>query len=209
MLSAMHAVEPPPARVELELGRRRHRRITGASGLLLFLCVGLPLVRGCDDARAIYPFELPMFVPPYLYGLAFACAAAATTTRGLRTAIGALRALTVGAFAASGLIFVARPALGAIAAVASTLMLAAIGWSGHAEKRVAAGAILLGAAGTLWFGLCATSGDALSGVYVALAASVGLLGGGLVWLVEASTAPAIALPPAVARERHPGVSSGP
>ncbi len=204
----MFAVEPPRARVELELGRRRHRRITGASGLLLFLCVGLPLVRGCDDARPIYPFELPMFVPPYLYGLAFACAATATTARGLRTAIGALRALTVGAFAASGLIFVARPVLGVIAAIASALMLAALGWTGHAEKRVATGAILLGAAGTLWFGLCATSGDALSGVYVALAASIGLVVGGMVWLVEAYATPAITLPPAVARERHPGLSSG-
>ncbi|MGE5185859.1 MAG: hypothetical protein ACM31C_27570 [Acidobacteriota bacterium] len=204
----MYPVEPPPVRVELALGRRRHRRLTAPSGLLLFLCVFLPLVRGCDDRTPIYPVELPMFLPPYIFGLAFAGAAMAVTARGLRRAIGVVRALAVVSLAASALIFAMRPLLGIAAVIASALMLAAIGWNGQSERRLAAGAVLLGVAGTLWFGLCSTSADALSGVYAALVASIGLLAGGLVWLVEATHAPPIVVPPAIARDRRSGLSSG-
>lgn len=199
MVRGMFPVEPPPVRVELELGRRRHRRLTAPSGLLLFLCMFLPLVRGCDDHTPIYPLELPMFVPPYLFGLMFALAARAVTVRGLERALGALRVVTILSFAAASLIALARPGLGLVAGLATGAMLATLGWQRCSERRLAVGAVLLGASGTLWFGLCATSQDALSGVYVALAASVGLLAGGLVWLFEA--------PPAFASVRRPGLSS--
>jgi hypothetical protein len=204
----MYPVEPPPERVDVELGRRRHRRLTGPSGLLLFLAMFLPFAKGCDDPRPMYPFEVPLFVPPYLFGLVFAGAAATGTVRGMRTAIGVLRAMTVGAFAASALIFITNPLLGVAAVLASALMLAAIDSKGYAERRAAGGAILLGACGTLWFGLSATASEALAGVYVALAASLGLVAGGMVWLVEASAVPPIVLPGAVARTRRPGLSSG-
>ncbi len=207
MVPAMYPVEPPPVRVELELGRRRHRRLTAPSGLLLFLCVFLPLVRGCDDHTPIYPLELPMFLPPYVFGLAFAGAAIAATARGLRRAVELLRVLALVSLAVGGLIVVMRPLLGIAALVASALMLAVIGWHVQSERRVAGGAVLLGVAGTLWFGLCATSADALAGVYAALVASIGLLAGGLVWLVEATYAPPIVVPPAIARDRRPGLSS--
>jgi hypothetical protein len=181
----MYPVEPPPVRVELELGRRRHRRLTAPSGLLLFVCMFLPLVRGCDAHTPIYPLELPMFLPPYLYGLAFAAAATAVTVRGMRRAVGVVRALSIVSFAGAALIFLVRPMLGMLAIAATALMLGIIGWRRCSERRVAAAVMLLGATGTLWFGLCATSADALVGVYVALAASCGLLAGGLVWLLEA------------------------
>src|SRR5438477_10197981 len=98
----MHAVEPPKARQELELGRRRHRRLTAPAGLLLFACLFLPAVKGCS--APLYPYEMPMFVPPYVYGLALAIGAATVSARRLRRAITAIRAITIATAVGSGVL---------------------------------------------------------------------------------------------------------
>src|SRR5947208_3485157 len=86
------AIEPPPPRVEPMLPRRRHRSITGISGAMLFACMFLPAVKGCGTP--VYPVEMPMFLHPYLYGIAFAIGAGAVTARGMRATIVILRVLS-------------------------------------------------------------------------------------------------------------------
>ena len=182
MLTALHAVEPPLARVEPGLGRRRHRRLTGPGGVVLFLCAFLPAIKGCDSA--VYPIEMPMFLAPYLYGLAFAATAAAVTVRGMRRAISMLRALTIALAGGSvALVFVAPP-IGVAELFVGVVLLGILGLRGGNEKRVAQMQTLVGGLATLWFGLWAGSRDAMFGVYLSACASLAVLAGGLVWLVE-------------------------
>jgi hypothetical protein len=195
-------VEPPCRRVEIELGRRRHRLITAPSGLLLFVCLFLPAVRGCH--APVYPLEMPMFLPPYLYGLAFAYGAATLTARGMRNAIIAIRAITIMTLAGSALLVLLSPALGIIELMISAFVFAGIATGGHSERRAASTATIVGAICTLWFGFWTATSDALLGAYLSLASSIGLLVGGLVWLGEtaANVAPLILIPRAVARRRE-------
>jgi hypothetical protein len=195
--AGMHAVELPPLTVELELGRRRHRRITGPSGLLLFLCAFLPFLPDFGGP----PAELPVLLPPYLYGLLFALAAAAHTARGMRRAIDAMRVLTVILLSVSAILaFILLP-LGILAAAPGALVFATLGWTGRTERRAALCAIVVGALCTLWFGLFVSSPDVMPGIYLSLVGSVGLLVGGLVWLAEATRGSPLALPDAIARPR--------
>src|SRR5689334_16568751 len=83
------AVDVPRARVDLEVGRRRHRRITGPAGLLLFVCLFLPALRGCNET--VYPVAMPMFWHPYIYGLVLALGTATVTVRHLHYTVLALR----------------------------------------------------------------------------------------------------------------------
>lgn len=195
------AVDPPRPRVELSLGRRHHRRFTVPSGLLLFACMFLPAVKGCS--APVYPLEMPMFLPPYLYGLAFAVGALSLSARAMRHTITAVRAITVITIMGSGVLLLVAPGLGLVEMLAGALLLAAIGWGGHSERRAASAATLIGALCTTWFGLWASTPDALLGVYLSFAASVGLLLGGLVWLGETAVVPVppIVIPRAVARRR--------
>lgn len=178
------AIELPKARVVPELGRRRHRRITGPAGAILFACMFLPAVKGCE--APVYPIEAPMFLPPYLFGLAFAVAAGVWTARGMRHAIRGLRAVTVLAILGSAVTMLLVPPVGVVELFAGVAVLAAIGWSGYSERRAAIAALVVGTLCTLWFGLWASTRDAMIGVYLAALGSVGLLAGAAIWLVEAS-----------------------
>jgi hypothetical protein len=178
------AIDLPRPRVVPELGRRRHRRITGPAGAILFACMFLPAVKGCD--APVYPIEAPMFLPPYLFGLAFAACAGVWTTRGMRHAIRGLRAVTLLAIAGSAVTLLLAPPVGVVELFAGVCVLAAVGWSGDSERRAALAAIVVGALCTMWFGFWACTREALIGVYLATIGSVGLLAGALVWLVEAS-----------------------
>ncbi len=176
------AVDLPRARVELELGRRRHRRITGPAGVLLFICLFLPAVKGCNEA--VYPVTMPMFWHPYLYGLVLALGAARATVRHLRYTVLALRILAWLTLLGGVLLFVVAGAIGVAELIIGASLLGAIGRSGCSERRVALTAIVVGAFSLLWFGLWAATPDALVGGYLAGVASIGVLVGGLVWLGE-------------------------
>lgn len=180
------AIDLPRPRVELELGRRRHRRITGPAGLLLFACMFLPAVKGCS--APVYPIETPMFLPPYLYGLVFAAAAATFTARGMRRAIDGLRLVTVASILGATVTMLLAPPVGVVELFAAVAVLATIGWSGHSERRAAIASLIISTMCTLWFGLWATTSEAMLGVYLAALGSVGLLVGSLVWLGEAIAA---------------------
>lgn len=179
--AGMHAVELPPRTVELELGPRRHRRITWPAGLLLFLCAFT------DGA-----WQSPLLLAPYVYGLLLALAASAQTARGLRWAIDTMRALTIILFAFLSLIALVLLPVGLIAPCPAVIVLSAIGFSGRTERRAAATAIAIGILGIAWFGI-------FIGAYAPMVASVGLLVGGLVWLHESASV--LVLPDAIARSR--------
>jgi hypothetical protein len=175
-------VDLPRPRVELELGRRRHRRITGPAGLLLFVCVFLPAVKGCNEP--VYPLTMPMFWHPYIYGLVLALGAATATVRGLHRTVVALRVVAWLTIAGASVLATFSPAVAFVELIVGAVMLAAIGRRGTSERRVAATGIAVGALSLLWFGLWAATPDAMVGVYVSAIASTGLLVGGLVWLGE-------------------------
>jgi hypothetical protein len=176
------AVDLPRPRVELELGRRRHRRITAPSGLLLFVCLFLPAVRGCDET--VYPLSMPMFWHPYIYGLAFAFASAVVTVRHLRLAVLALRTLAWLTIIGSAFLLASAGGIGIAELIIGACLLAAIGRSGCSERRVALTAIVASTFSLLWFGMWLATPDAMIGVYLSAFASVGILAGSLVWLGE-------------------------
>jgi hypothetical protein len=185
LVARMHvgcAIDLPKPRVELELGRRRHRRITGPAGAVLFACMFLPAVKGCS--APIYPIEAPMFLPPYLFGLVFSAAAAVWTVRSMRHVMRALRAVTVASVLASTVTLLIAPQVGMIELLAAVSVLATIGWSGHSERRMAISALIVGTLNTLWFGMWASSAEAMLGVYMAAGGSIVLLLGSCVWLFD-------------------------
>jgi len=176
------AIDLPAPRVELELGRRRHRRITGPAGAILFACMFLPAVKGCS--APVYPIEAPIFLPPYLFGLAFMIAAWAWTVRGLHRAVRLARAVTFASIACSTVTLLLAPPVGIVELAISVFVLATLGWTGCSERRLALAALVMGALGTLWFGLWASTAEAMIGVYLAALGSAALLVGACTWLVD-------------------------
>src|SRR5512142_2236223 len=170
--NASGPVDLPPPRVEPMLPRRRHRTLTGISGAVLFACLFLPAVKGCGEP--VYPVEMPMFLHPYLFGVAFAIGAGAVTARGLRTTIAILRVLSWLAVAGGLVMAIAAPPIGIVELILGGILIAAIDTRGYSERRAAISAIIVGAGSTIWFGLWATSPDALIGVYLSLVGAIGL-----------------------------------
>lgn len=171
-----------PRRHVLEVGTRRHRRITAPSGMLLFACMFLPAVRSCGTS--VYPTDMPYFWHPYIYGLALAVASFALTAHSVRLAVRTLRVLACVAIAGGAGLLLLSTGLGAIEIGLGAVLLGAIGLRGHAERRLAITGIVISAMCLLWFGLWAGSKDALVGVYLSLGASIFLLTGSLLWLSE-------------------------
>lgn len=152
--------------------------------MVLFACLFLPAVKGCD--APVYPVQTPMFLPPYLYGLAFSLAAMTITVRGMRHAIRGLRAVTFAALACSAVTLLLAPPIGVALLFASVTMLAILGWSGHSERRAAFTALAVSVLCTLWFGLWSATEEAMIGVYLATLGSAGLVAGSLVWIADMS-----------------------
>ena len=191
------AVDLPRPRVELELGRRRHRRLTAPAGLLLFACLFLPAVKGCGEP--VYPTAMPMFWHPYIYGLVLAAGAATVTVRHLHYTVLALRILAWLTIVGSALLIAVAGGVALVELLVGVLLLGAIGrppchraapaglrsgGCGCAERRVALTAVAIAAVSLLWFGLWVATPEAMIGVYVSTVASAGLLVGGLVWFAE-------------------------
>ncbi len=172
-----------PVRPMIPAGRtRRARPLVGLSGLLLFACMFLPAVRGCDAPMT--PLEVPPFLPPYLYGGVFALLAVWRTARGLGLGVTLLRALSLIVVVGSIAVIVLAPPIGAVELMLGGALLALVGLFGSSEARVAATGIAVGVIGVVWFGFWTMTPEALIGVHLALASSIGLLVGCLAWLRE-------------------------
>lgn len=183
MDSAGWPVDIPRAEVHLELGPRRHRRMTVPAGALLFACMFLPAVKGCGS-EPIYPLEMPFFWHPYLYGAALGFAALASTQRALVHATRVVRALSALVLAASLILAVAEPEVGVALLGIAAVLFGVIGTNGVSEKRLAIIGILVACMSLLWFGLWSGAADALIGVYLSFGAAIFLLAGSLYWLSE-------------------------
>ncbi|MBA3464798.1 MAG: hypothetical protein H0T46_32995 [Deltaproteobacteria bacterium] len=191
--AAAPAVEPPDVRPYAM--HRRHRPLTGTAGILLFVCMFLPALEGCGTTTVL-PLELPPFLPPYLYGLAFASAAHARTQRSVIASVVIMRLLATLVTCAGFVVFLVAPAVGIVELAVGFVLLVAVGGRGYSERRLALTAMIIGAVCTFWFGLWATTAEALIGVYLSLASSVGLLLGGSLWWNETARYPAHRIPAA-------------
>ncbi len=192
------AIDPPASRVLPASGARRHRPLTGTAGILLFVCMFLPAMKGCGNAT-VAPLDVPPFIPPYLYGLVFAAVALAKTPRQLFAGVVALRVLaTIVAFAGF-IVFLIAPSIGVVELLVGLTLISTIGTQGASEARIALTALVLGVVCVVWFGMWTLAEDALLGVKLSLASSVGLVVGAGVWLVELWIAPPATVPRAVLR----------
>lgn len=205
-LPATTAVEPPLVRIApgtVIVYRRRHRRVTALSGILLFACMFLPAVDACGP---VMPYELPPVVPPYVLGLVLALIAIAQTERGLRCGIVALRAVSAITAAAGVVLIPIVPEVGVPELALGVVLLLVIGLWRTSESRVAATALVVAAASALWFGLWCLGlwclDGAAVGVYLSLASSAGLLVGAVMWRGELADRAQVDVPPAVARRRE-------
>jgi hypothetical protein len=196
-----------PSGVPARLGPRRHRRLTGTSGAVLFVCLFLPAVKGCGSP--VYPITVPWAWHPYAFGLVFALGALATTSRGVRRMILGLRVVAYLAAAGASVLTIAVATdrhpqetlfvAGVFGGIAAAL-LGAIGVRGYSERRAAATAIVVGVLSAAWFGMWVSDDSALVGVYISLGAALGLVAGGLRWLGDIARDRPEPVPRAVARQ---------
>jgi hypothetical protein len=147
----------------------------------------LPAMKGCD--HALRPVDVPVFLPPYIYGLVFAWLAIAYAPRALAWAALALRVLAIGVVVGAGVVFLEAPPVGVIGLFVGGVLLAIIRLSGASEARIASTGAVAAALSALWFGLLALTPDALIGVYLGLASALGLLASCLGWLRQLACAP--------------------
>jgi hypothetical protein len=156
----------------------RHRRTVGVSGAVLFACIALPAVDACGP---LVPLKEPALWPPYLHGLAIALTVAFATSpwgvRQLRRASIALSAWTVtlALWQKFDSLFVTLCAIELIG-------LAALG-PARSPRSVARHAIAIGLGYACWFGVW-LGRDARYGLYLTVAAAIGLAVGGWRWLDE-------------------------
>ena len=194
----MPAVELPVRRVAP--GQRQPRPLIGMSGLLLFACMFLPAVRGCD--APITPLDAPPFLPPYVYGLVFAVIALWRTARGLGLGVHALRAVSALVVLGSVVVTMLAPPIGMTELVLGCVLLVVIGVHDSSERRVAGAGMAVGAICVLWFGFWTVTPEALIGVHLSLIASIGLFAGSVAWLRELVARRAVDMPRAAAIVRH-------
>jgi hypothetical protein len=190
---------PVDARLDGSPGVRRYRRLTGLSGILLFACMFLPAVEGCREP--LMPYEVPPFVPPYLYGLIFALVAMARRPGSLQLGYAALRVLGGLVVLGSIIVVVVAPPIGLVELIIGTVLLVTVAPAGGMEPRMAATGIGVSVVCILWFGAWSTTDEALAGVHLSLVSSLGLLVGSVGWGRALASRPAIDMPRAAAIER--------
>ena len=170
--------------------------------MLLFACMFLPAVRGCH--QPVMPYEVPPFIPPYLYGLVFALIAIRWTSRGLELGALALRVLGSLVVVGSVVLIVIAPPAGILELLVGAVLIVTVGLYGTSELGVVASGIVVSTVSVVWFACWSLTTDALIGVYLSLASSAGMLAGCLVWLRELLGRSPVDMPLAIAAMRHRG-----
>lgn len=193
------AVDLPLVRSVPDTRIRRHRRVTGLSGILLFACMFLPAIDACGT---VHPYELPPLAPPYLFGLVFALIAMSRTPRALAHGIVALRALSLLTGFAGMMVGVVALQVGIPEMVLAAAVFVILGAPHRGEARIALAAIAVAAVSMLWFAVWCFDDGALVGVYLSLASAGGLLAGAVLWRRELAARRPLDVPPAVARRRE-------
>jgi len=160
----------------------------------------LPAMKGCGSA-AVSPLDVPPFLPPYLFGLVFAFIASTRSARAIVAGVMAVRFLATLVAFAGFIVFLIAPSIGIVELTVGIVLLTTIGVQGVSETRLAATTVIIGALCAGWFGLWTASVDALYGVHLSLASSIGLFVGGVVWLAETLLYPSALVPRAVVRRR--------
>jgi hypothetical protein len=162
---------------------RSQRWLALPSGLVLAICLFLPVVRACGDAMP--PFVIPLLWPPYALGAAVAALATAATLRGLRNALFVTRIAAVcaammwlGWHALSGEL----DTLVLAVAIGPGLLLATLG--GGVESKAARALVIIGASCTAFFALLVSDPDTMFGAWISLGASIAIAAAGAVWIVE-------------------------
>lgn len=160
----------------------------------------LPAVKGCHEP--VMPYEVPPFLPPYVYGLVFALIAMSPSARGLRLGYTALRVLAAMFLLAGVALAIVAPPVGVVELLIGAVLLVTVDPIADKEPRIAATGVEISVASILWFGAWSTTGDALLGIYLSLACSIGLLVGCVAWLRELKRRPAVDMPRAVTVARR-------
>src|SRR5262249_28410371 len=144
------------------------------------------------------PYEAPPFMPPYLYGLVFALIAMRWTPRGLELGMLALRVLGSLVVIGSIVLLAIAPPVGVLEALVGGVLIATVGVYGTSESRAVASGLVASTVSVVWFACWSVTPDALIGVYLSFASSVGLLLGCFAWLRELLGRSPIDMPPAIA-----------
>ena len=124
-----------------------------------------------------------------------------STRRAVSYGVIALRIAAVLVVAASVVTGVIAPPVGVLELTLGTLLLLIAGVTPASEARIAGSGIAVGLISMIWFGFLSLTPDALVGVYLSFASSIGLFLGSLAWLRELITRPGVEMPRAVAARR--------
>ncbi|HEU0030739.1 MAG TPA: hypothetical protein VFQ53_08900 [Kofleriaceae bacterium] len=170
--------------------KRRHRYLTVPAGVVLFVCLFLPAVKGCSEP--VYPIVVPPVYPPYVLGLLVTLTALArpSVVRKLVIASRVILWLTciAAAFCLAGILVVEEPSswMGYAVFAACVLVFVVTGWGERDELAAARAALATGLLGVIWFGAWLLPRDegVLFGMYVSFGSSLALLLGAAEWRRE-------------------------
>jgi hypothetical protein len=132
--------------------------------------------------------------------LVFALIAMSWSRKRLSYWVTALRVLAALVVAASVGLVVLVPPAGALELLLGTILLLIVG-PGTTERRIASTGIAVGLISMIWFGFWSAIPDALLGVYLSFASSIGLFLGSLAWSRDLARWPGVEMPRAVAARR--------
>jgi peptidoglycan/LPS O-acetylase OafA/YrhL len=191
------AVEPPEEHVtvarvrDLSTPRARHRFLAVPGGVLLVVAMFLPAMKECGETR--YPLETPQLLGPYLLaGVLALVSLLPARIRGYGLRIFALLSLLHYAVLVLALLVVTAQDTDAAGTLLVVLVLGGSVFlvartAPTVEERAARMAMVQAIQWSLWFAMWNLLEGALIGMRVALAGSLAVTLGAVVWLRDSRT----------------------